>query len=159
MTNTEGGIKSMAITFESPAQEACFKKVAMWMKELFGESARAFPDSPAFATRNGSSLVFTSVNSWSDDDAVIQCYSFVVTGAQLTPELTRFLLDENNKVRFGAFSIDPQGDILFGHSIVGSTCDRGELEASVGAVSYTADQYDDQIVQRWGGERALDRSG
>ena len=77
-------------------------------------------------------------------------------GAQLTPELTKFLLDENSKMRFGAFAIDAEGEVVFRHCIAGSTCDKEELETSVGAVAQTADEYDDQIVQRWGGQRALE---
>jgi Putative bacterial sensory transduction regulator len=144
----------MAIRFESAAQEACYQKVVGWMKELFGESAHVYADSPAFASRFGTAFVYTWIRPWGDD-AVVDCRAYVVSGAQLTPELARFLLDENAKLSFGAFAID-DGEIVFRHCIVGSTCDKGELEASVGAVSQTADEYDDQIVQRWGGQRALD---
>jgi ATP-dependent Clp protease ATP-binding subunit ClpC len=42
-------------------------------------------------------------------------------------------------------------------ALVGSTCDKDELKAQVMAVVLTADEYDDQIVARWGGQRALDR--
>jgi hypothetical protein len=144
----------MAIAFESEAQEACYEKVAGWMKELFGESAHVYADSPAFAIRFGTAIVYTWVRPWGDD-AIVDCRAYVVSGAQLTPELTRFLLDENSRMRFGAFAID-EDEIVFLHCIVGSTCDKEELETSVGAVAQTADEYDDQIVQRWGGQRALE---
>jgi hypothetical protein len=39
---------------------------------------------------------------------------------------------------------------------VGSTCNQKELETSVRAVLEIADRYDDEIVERWGGQRALD---
>jgi hypothetical protein len=58
---------------------------------------------------------------------------------------------------FGAFGLDVNGDIIFEHSIVGSTCDKKELESSVRAVLEIADKYDDKIVAEWGGMRALDR--
>jgi hypothetical protein len=41
---------------------------------------------------------------------------------------------------------------------VGSTIDKKELEASVIAVLEIADKYDDEIVKRWGGKRALDKT-
>jgi hypothetical protein len=56
------------------------------------------------------------------------------------------------------FSIDDDGDIRFHTTLVGSTCDRDELQTSVSSVLQTADKYDDTIVEAWGGERALERS-
>lgn len=105
----------------------------------------------------GSALVEVLVFPWGEDDAIINTRSYVVTGAELTPDLMLFLLKENSQMLFGAFGVDEHGDILFEHSIVGSTCDQKELESSVNAVLQVADDYDDIIVQKWGGERALDR--
>ena len=67
----------------------------------------------------------------------------------------KYLLLENYTMRFGAFGIDDRGDIVLQHTIVGSTCDKEELQASVTAITTQADRYDDLIIQRWGGERAL----
>ena len=46
---------------------------------------------------------------------------------------------------------------MFEHSLVGESCDRLELNHSVTTVIRIADNYDDEIVVRWGGQRALDR--
>jgi hypothetical protein len=73
------------------------------------------------------------------------------------PIVLHYLLRENDQMRFGAFGIDDANDIFFEYSIVGSTCDRAELKAAVSAVAFTADEYDDQIAGRWGGDRAIDR--
>jgi hypothetical protein len=120
--------------FETRAQQEIYEKVLPWVAEL---QIGVFP--------------------WSEADAVITTRSYVVTGAELTPELMRYLLTENAGMRFGAFGLDEEGDIIFEHTIVGSTCDQKELESSVVHVARTADDYDDLIVERWGGERALDQ--
>jgi hypothetical protein len=143
--------------FQTAMQEACYEKVATWMQELYGKFPCARNDVPGLALFMGSALVEVFVFPWNQDDAVINTRSYVVTGAELTPDLMRFLLRENNNMRFGAFGVDEQGDIVFEHTIVGSTCDQPELEASVNAVLAIADDYDDKIVERWGGKRALDR--
>jgi hypothetical protein len=67
------------------------------------------------------------------------------------------LLMENGTLRFGAFGIDSEKDIFFEHTIVGSTCDKEELRASVMAVVTNSDDYDDKIVAKWGGQTARDR--
>jgi hypothetical protein len=142
--------------FDNKAQEETYNKVVAWMTEIFGEFAKMRDDFPEVAVLRGSAITQTIVVPWGDDEAVICTRSYVVTGAELTNELMQFLLRENCDMRFGGFGIDKEGDIIFEHAIVGSRCDKEELKASIFAVSSTADHYDDQIVERWGGQTALD---
>ena len=127
------------------------------MHNLFGESVLTFDDEPLFVINFGSAVASTRVIPWEGDDALITTRSYVVTDVELTPELTYYLLRENNGIRFGRFALDPENDIVFEHSLVGSTCDQIELKYSVTTVTKLADIYDDEIVARWGGKRALDR--
>ncbi len=143
--------------FATEAQRQCFEKVQPWVTELFGGSVLRNPEKPLLGVMQGSAFAQVGVFPWADDDAIITTRSYVVTGVELTSDLMRFLLVENGGMHFGAFGVDDDGDIFFEHSIVGSTCDRKELESSVTAVVRTADDYDDQIVARWGGQRALDQ--
>jgi hypothetical protein len=143
--------------FETAAQEACYNKVALWMHELFGKFPCARQDIPGLGLFMGSALVEVLILPWGEEDTVINNRAYVVTGTQLTEDLMRFLLQQNSQMIFGAFGVDPKGDILFEHTIVGSTCDKRELESSVHAVLEVADEYDDKIVEQWGGFRALDR--
>jgi hypothetical protein len=143
--------------FKTAAQKACYEKVVPWMKELFGELAMTTEKAPVIGVVIGSALAQTFIYPWGDDDATICTRAYVVTGAELTPDLMHYLLRENDDMRFGAFGVDKDNDIFFEHTIVGSTCDKNELKASVIAVVRTADIYDDQIIARWGGQRAIDR--
>lgn len=143
--------------FRTSAQQACYEKIAPWVKELFGEFAIAREDAPMFAVLVGSAVAQILVMPWRDDDATITTRAYVVSGAELSQDLMHYLLRKNADMRFGAFGVDDDGDILFEHSIVGSTCDKPELKASVMAVVMVADDYDDEIVSRWGGQRAIDQ--
>ncbi|MCT7990835.1 YbjN domain-containing protein [Laspinema olomoucense] len=143
--------------FQTAAQEACYHKVALWMQELFGKFPCARQDIPGLGLFMGSALVEVLILPWGEEDAVINTRAYVVTEAELSSDLMRFLLEQNSNMIFGAFGIDSKGDIVFEHSIVGSTCDKKELESSVNAVLEVSDEYDDQLVERWGGKRALDR--
>jgi hypothetical protein len=142
--------------FKTDTQKACYDRVARWMKELFGELAVVGEESPVFFVNMGSAVVHVVVFAWNDDDATITARAYLVRGAELTVDLLKYLLRENADMRFGAFGIDDDGDILFEHTIRGSTCEKEELKASVMAVLAVADKYDDEIVARWGGLRALD---
>jgi hypothetical protein len=143
--------------FKTEAQQAVYHKVEKYLRELFGEMAAASADRPKFIFRVGTSLTHIVVMPWSDDDAIVAVRAYVVSGAELTPDLLHYLLRENDTMLFGAFGIDGDNDIFFEHSIVGTTCDKEELRASVLAVGYTADKYDEEIVSRWGGLRAIEQ--
>lgn len=144
--------------FDTEPQKQAYERILPWVKELFGELIGIHSESPSLLVHLGSADVHVTVWPWGDDDATVTARSYVIIGAEVTPELMRFLLTENNQMRFGAFGLDKDGDIFFEHSIVGSTVDKEELKASILAVGYTADKYDDQIMGRWGGQRAIDRA-
>ena len=143
--------------FEHEGHQKIYEKTADLMTQLFGESAYASPERPNFQVTMGSAYVSLAVIPWGDDDAVVEAFSWVVTGVENTPELHKFLLETNGGTRFGAFAIDAEGDVIFKYAVVGSTLDKEELRACVLAVLHTADEYDDQIVNQFGGVTAGDR--
>jgi hypothetical protein len=145
------------LQFQHDTHRAIYEKVGGYMKELFGEFAGTRTDFPGYYLTMGSAIVQVFVLPWGDSDAIVNVRSWVVTGAERTQEMLEFLLRENFEMRFGAFGLDKDGDVVFEHTIAGSTCDKQELKASVLAVAGVADTYDDKIVSRWGGRRATDR--
>lgn len=144
--------------FKTSAQQEVYEKILPWVKEIFGEFVHLRDDSPAFSVRVGTAIAQIGVYPWGEDDATITTRSYVITGAEITPDLMDYLLHQNDRMRFGAFGLDDEQDIFFEHTIVGSTCDKEELKASAMAIILTADQYDDTISSRWGGQSAQDRS-
>ena len=143
--------------FDSEAQEEAYNKILPWMQEMFGDFVGKRMEIPEFGVRVGSAFAQTAIYPMGEDDSVISTRAYVVTGAELTPDLMHFLLRENDRMTFGAFGVDQDGDIFFEHTIVGSTCDQPELKTSVSSVALIADEYDDLIVEKWGGQRAIDR--
>lgn len=142
--------------FESLPQEACYEKVRRWLQELFGEMVAAPQDKPYFLLSVGSTTTIINVSPWGDNDSVINAKAPVAYNSGLNFDLLYFLLKQNSSYGFGAFSVDESGTIYFQHTIVGSWCDKEELKASVVSVMTTADEFDDFIVNRWGGKRLVD---
>ena len=142
----------------SPLQEQVHQRVAAWTKELFGEAATPLPDDARYRVRFGSAFVDVSVAPWGDKEAIVVARAPVVAGAAVDAELMRHLLHKNCETRFGAFGIGDDGEIELRYAIVGSTCQKEELKASVQYLMLAADLSDDEIVRRWGGLRARDRS-
>ncbi|MDX2099720.1 MAG: YbjN domain-containing protein [Leptolyngbyaceae cyanobacterium bins.59] len=144
--------------FITPVQQACYERIKPWMEELFKDAILTFDEKePLFIVNFGSASAFTEVVPWGEGESIIVTQACVVTDLEITPDLMYYLLRENDSLYFGRFSIDTQDDVIFEHSLVGSTCDKQELKTSVITVVKFADEYDDKIVARWGGHRALDR--
>jgi len=141
------------------AQRACFDKILPWLQELpHGLTLDPDARNPTVYVAYGSACALVEVLPWHDGDTIIHTRSYVVTQVQLVPGLMEYLLRENDRLLFGAFGIDEDGDVFLNHAIVGSECDRAELLTSVNAILTLADDYDDAIVSRWGGRRAVDRA-
>jgi hypothetical protein len=145
------------VTFANETQRAVYERVRSFIEDLFGELAVYRDDAPAFAVAAGSAVAHVHVLPWTDEGAIVTTRAFVVSGARLDGDLTRWMLERNAEALWGAFGIDEDGEIVIDHSINGPTCDKEDLRASVLGVIFSADRLDDEIVARWGGERALDR--
>ncbi|HPC84348.1 MAG TPA: YbjN domain-containing protein [Thermoanaerobaculaceae bacterium] len=145
----------MATRFATQVQEQVFQKVGQYLKDLYGEAVQQVEDKPIFLLARGSAAASIGVFGWGQD-AVVTVRAWVVFGPRVSLELCQFLLRENSRLHFGAFGLAGDHDVCFRYSLVGSTLDREELGAAVQAVLGTADDFDDVIKARFGGQRALD---
>jgi hypothetical protein len=62
----------------------------------------------------------------------------------------------NHQLPMGAFSVVGR-DIFFAQALLGRALDRKSLLGTIAAVAEISDEYDDRIVERYGGQTALDR--
>lgn len=136
-------------------------------ENLSKSSAYRKVDDRLFVIKQGSAYVMINIVPLDESRAAVRCVAQLVKGIELSPELAIELMTLNAHLRFGAFAYDPVGPlILFVHTILGgATLDRDELMATVSDVALIADEYDDRIVEKHGGqtmkelleEAALDR--
>jgi hypothetical protein len=152
--------------FEHPIQELTYNKVADYLRSatLFQDSLLILPDRPRFQVSYGSAIVDIEVSNWAfhpwnaeREMAIVTASSCVTQGSLLTTELTQYLLRENRRMRFGGFQLDENFNIWFSHSILGGEhMDLTELQSCILAVVTIADNYDDALVQEFGGKRSID---
>jgi hypothetical protein len=142
--------------FSTQSQRDVFARVRSLLDELFGPVAQEVEDAPMLLVALGSAAAAITVHPWGDGDAVVTVRSHVVFGASVDNELCCFLLRENSRLHFGAFALAGEGDVMLQHDILGSTCQGSVLKNAVLAVLETADDYDEKIQARWGGQRAID---
>jgi hypothetical protein len=146
----------MPTRFTTQKQREMFEKVRGFIEELFGKVAQEVERAPVLLVALGSAAAAITVQPWGDEDAAITVRSHVVFGTKVNKELCCFLLHENTRLRFGAFALTEAGDVVFEHDLLGSTCVPATLKNAVLSVLKTANDYDDQIQDRWGGQRAID---
>lgn len=111
-----------------------------------------------YVVKQGSSYVMINVVPWGEERAIVRCVAQLVKGVSMTSNLALHLLRLNSVLRFGAFAYVKDGDlVLFLHSILGGeTLDSDELVTTIRDVALIADEWDDKIIERFGGQRMQD---
>jgi len=115
-------------------------------------------DDRLYLVKQGSTFVMINVVGIGDERAQVRCVAQLVKGVEMNEQLAVDLLKLNTKLRFGAFAYEPSESlVLFIHSILGGdTLDAAELVATVSDVALLADEYDDKIIEKHGGQTMKD---
>ena len=141
--------------FHTRCQEEVYRQVKSYLDELVDE---LFDDAEHcdFYLKYGSTVLEISIDPYEDDDAVIEVLAFVVQGVEPSFELMRELLRLNSEVPLGAFSLVGK-DSFFSHSCLGRRMSPEQFIASLESVATISDEYDEKLVDQYGGETALER--
>jgi len=125
---------------------------------LAGNKAYRKIEDKLYVVKQGSSYVMINVVPWGEERAIVRCVAQLVKGVRMSQGLALQLLQLNSILRFGAFAYVKEGDlVLFLHSILGGeTLDPAELQATIRDVALIADDWDDKIIDRFGGQRMQD---
>lgn len=141
--------------FHTQCQEEVYRQVKKYLDELVEEH---FDDAQHcdFYLKYGSTVLEITIEPYEEDDAIIEVLAFCVQGVEPSPELMQELLHLNSEVLLGAFSMVGDG-VFFSHSFLGRRLRPEQLMASLEVVATISDEYDEQIVSRFGGETAIER--
>jgi hypothetical protein len=115
-------------------------------------------DDALYVIKQGSAYVMVNIVPWGKDKAMVRYTAQLVKGIKVDGPLALQLLELNGFLRFGAFAWDPTNEtVLFTHTILGgTTLDPEELVATLHDVALIADEYDDKLMDKYGGQRMLD---
>lgn len=113
-----------------------------------------------FHVRTGSSVVFVNVYAINDTTTMIKVFSILLRGVALTPELYRWVATEGQNYRFGHCLVTEGeggvGSVILDHTLLGDFLDAEELKWAVFAMGSTADEIDDVLKTRFGGQRFIE---
>lgn len=128
------------------------------LKKFFEKNFKdtTYFDEESFIVSKGSTQVMVKAENITEDHVVIDLVSHVVKDANVDEQLKNFLLRANSELKFGAFGLLFDDTIIFQHTILANDFSENDLTSSINAVVSVADYYDDMIVEKAGGKRALD---
>lgn len=133
--------------------EVTRQRVQRMLADLFG-SIEVDRDGD-FTFRHGSTRVFISITDEFRGHTLVNVRAITNLRVPPSPELFRYIATENNYI-FGALR-GHEGDegvlVTFRQTLLGDTLDPEELRTAVIAVAGTADDVDDEVQSRFGGDR------
>ena len=142
--------------FKNDNQKRTFKAVKVYLSELFDQDVYSEDETGHFYVRYGSTVLEIAVEPYGPEEVMVMVMAYCVQGVDIHEDLALGLLELNHTLAFGAFSL-VGSDIFFSYAIFGRNLKRQDLLNAIAAVANTSDDYDDKIVAKFGGERALDR--
>lgn len=102
----------------------------------------------------GSAEVSITVHVFDEDQAVVKVRAEAVTGAKPSPELFHHVATFSAEI--GHLRAVEQADgtvtILLSHSLLGEFLNPAELRLTIVALALVADQLDDALAERFGGQ-------
>lgn len=141
--------------FDSAVHQETFEKLREYLGELF-EDPYHDPESDHFYVRYGTTVLEISLEPYGPEETIIVIMSYCAQDVEIEEELLAGLLGLNHQLPCGHFSV-VGNDIFFAHSLFGRSLDPRDLLRAITAVATVADDYDDRIVARYGGQTALER--
>jgi hypothetical protein len=141
--------------FENDVQRETFERVHEVLPELF-EDLYHDDDDGHFYVRYGSTVLEISIDAYGPKEAVVTIMSYCVQGVEEPEGLPTMLLELNHALPLGAFSMVGT-DVFFSHTMFGRDLQPRTLLSAVAAVADIADEYDDRLCARFGGQTALER--
>ncbi len=141
--------------FESDLHKEVHDQVGVFLSELF-DAPHHDESNGHYYVVYGSTILEVSVEPYGPEDTLVEVTAYCVQGIDPDAELAFGLLGLNQQLPIGAFSIVGH-DVFYSHTLLGRSLDRKNLLGTIAAVAEVSDEYDDRIVDKYGGQTALDR--
>jgi hypothetical protein len=137
---------------------AAVQAASLKIEKMLGASAayRKVEDG-LYAVKQGTSMIMIKVHTWKDH-ALIRLVAQLVKGVSMECMLAVELLQLNAVLRFGAFAFVPEGQaIVLCHTLLDRDLgDKDEFTQTIRDFAFVADEYDDRIAARYGGQTMED---
>jgi hypothetical protein len=124
-------------------------KVRGFLQEIYPDFVE-FADG-TFTLQEGSATVSITVRPWHEGDSAVEFTSQLVSGANISADVMKWLLQKNVELHFGALGLLFDDTIVYSQTLPGCDLSRKEFGATTRTVAMIADHYDDELVTMAGG--------
>jgi hypothetical protein len=117
------------------------------------------PYKDEFRVPHNSTTVQVQVEPWGDDHTVVKLAGLVAQYVPITDQLKIWVCEQTGGWAFGHVTyleVQGKGWIEYRHILLGDFLDPDELTSALQVVADAADDLDDKIKDRFGGERWTD---
>lgn len=118
------------------------------MRAAFGELARWDEPESAFLLALGPYGVRVRISTTSTGVHVIDIYTWLARGLEVTPTLAMWLLARNARLRFGSLALDRDGDIVLAHALLPSSLADDGLPRAIELLTLNADELERELRER-----------
>jgi len=147
----------MEIKFNNKAQKKAYFKVLRYLEEICGRDNVEKLGPTTFTFIKGSAIVYIDILAWNKNSSIVRFACHLVYGAKVTSKLKEFLLKKNMEFNFGSFGLTQDNVITFQYSILGDFMDKEEFVTALVSVANISDEYDNKIIDEYGGITSLDK--
>jgi Putative bacterial sensory transduction regulator len=111
-----------------------------------------------------STMVVVEPKELENERTAVLVFALMNQNVPATPALYEWVARNTDNFMFGHIGIrvDEEGkfaNLVFTHTLLGDYLDPEELKQAVGAVATTANDLDEEVQDRFGGERWVDPAG
>ena len=113
--------------------------------EAFASHVEESPHGPTFLVPGGPYGVRVTVSRIDGTDSVVDVYTWVGRGVEVTPAVARYLLEQNARFRFAAVALDADGDIRIEASVFPDQVSAEALARLVDIVGAAAGEVEQEL--------------
>ena len=131
----------------TPAQRDLYELVGRCLCEAYGDHAGTASRQATYLVPVGPHGVRVTTCAVGDNDALVELYTWLGDGVELTPSITRYLLEKNARLRFGSLGIDGDGDVLLADSLFAEHVNAVALARLIELLAATADEVERELAE------------
>ena len=142
-------------------------KVQRLLTQTMGLGIKLSGERIVITMEGASTAAFIRIQDWGETDdgepqSLVLITAPLLSGVKPTPELFEWVAREGGSKWFGHVEVynDKKTpgtvNLRMSHTLLGDYLDEMELREALGAVLHVADEWDDELQGRFGGERLIE---
>jgi hypothetical protein len=137
------------VEFEQQAQEHLYARVAMQMRQAFGDLSEALEEDPSFILELGRVRLLVMVHANGPEKASVMVYKRLGEGVVITADVAAYLLRKAHEIPFATLSLSEEDTITIRHLIFGEAVTRENLSMLLRMFAASCEEIEDELTMQF----------